>query len=251
MKNTKTIADRGAESPSPADAELDALLAQLASTTSLQNAPSAVRQRLLAEARLQAELPLRPRPQFAIFLAGALSAALAILVLSGLLIGATWAGISPRLSRSGLSATLHAALHSLGIEKASSPSPALSSDGGDWAALPASGRVSVDDDFFLATANESSTPAAEDGSSSETAVSSEVFTLPDSDTMIANGTEATVRVSVPTSQLLAWGVPSPAIRGLDDEVPADLLLGDDGLPHAIRVLPASTTTSSTAEETYP
>ncbi len=73
--------------------------------------------------------------------------------------------------------------------------------------------------------------------------------LPYSDPSIANGTEATVRVSVPASQLMAWGVPALA-RGPDEDLPADLLLGDDGLPQAIRILPITSSTS-TAEENYP
>ena len=75
------------------------------------------------------------------------------------------------------------------------------------------------------------------------------FSLPYSDPSIANGTEATVRVSVPASQLMAWGVPALG-RGPDEELPADLLLGDDGLPQAIRILPVTSSTSTT-EENYP
>ena len=73
--------------------------------------------------------------------------------------------------------------------------------------------------------------------------------LPYSDPSIANGTQAIVRISVAASELMAWGVPSVA-KGPDEDVPADLVLGDDGLPQAIRVLPVTSSTS-TAEENYP
>lgn len=68
--------------------------------------------------------------------------------------------------------------------------------------------------------------------------------LPYSDPSIANGTETTVEVSMPVSQLIAWGVPTPG-REPDDVIPVELLLGDDGLPRAVQVL---TETSSTASE---
>jgi hypothetical protein len=182
---------------------------------------------VLAEMRLQAVLPQtsRQRPALATALAGALSAVL--------LIGAMWAGASLLLGRpkisSSLSSAVHASLRSLGIVSTSTPNAALPA-GGDEAAA-----------FSPALENENS----------GTVLSADVFALPYSDPAIANGTETTVRISVPASQLIAWGVPSPA-RELDDEVAADLLLGDDGLPRAIRILPTSTTSSSPApEENYP
>jgi hypothetical protein len=218
----KTLADDPFRSPSNNSsgsdgAALDTLLAQLAAATSAESAPSAVRQRLSAEARLQAvprAFP-RPRPRLATALAGALSAIL--------LIGAAGAGASLLLSRQRFAATVHATLQSLGIGRARSH--------GD---IPSPARDSSD----------------QDNDDSAALLSSDVFALPYSDPAIANGTETTVRVSVPASQLMAWGVPSPA-RELDDQVAADLLLGDDGLPRAIRILPTSTTSSSAAEENYP
>ncbi len=50
------------------------------------------------------------------------------------------------------------------------------------------------------------------------------ISLPYSDPSIANGTEATVRVSVPASQLMAWGVPALG-RGPDEDLPADSAAG--------------------------
>jgi hypothetical protein len=197
-------------------AELDALLAQLASMTSLQSAPSAVRQRLLAEARLQSVLPQpsRRQPTLSTVLAGALSAIL--------LLGAVGAGASLLLKRPRLAEAVQATLRSLGIGKMPPPNGAASSPASD-------------------TENEYS----------GTTLSAGAFALPYSDPEIANGTETTVRVSVPASQLMAWGVPAPA-QLPDDQVAADLLLGDDGLPRAIRILPATTTSSSAAaEENYP
>jgi hypothetical protein len=211
-------------------AELETQLAQLAAATAAERAPSAVRQRLLAEMRLQAVLPqpARPRPAFATALAGALSVML--------LIGAMGAAASLLLGRSklspALSSAVHATLRSLGIGSAPAPSAAVPAAQGETAALPVLGI-------------DTSAPALENDNSGTTP-SADMFALPYSDPAIANGTETTVRVSVPASQLIAWGVPSSA-KELDDEVAADLLLGDDGLPQAIRVLPASTTT----EETYP
>ncbi len=208
-------------------AELEAQLAQLAAATSAQSAPSAVRQRVLVEMRLQAvpPQPSRQRPALATALAGAVSAVL--------LIGAMWAGASLLLGRpkisSSLSSAVHASLRSLGIGSASAPNAALPAGEDESAAF---------------------SPALENENSG-TSLSADVFDLPYSDPAIANGTETTVRVSVPASQLIAWGVPSPA-KELDDEVAADLLLGDDGLPQAIRILPTSTTSSSPApEENYP
>ncbi len=212
---------------------LDTLLAQLAAATSTESAPSAVRQRLFAEAGLETLLDQssRARPALSLTLASVLSAVL--------LIGAVGAGTSLLLGRTksspALSSAVHAALRFMGVRKASSQD----------AALPASGDPTAD---LLAPSDNNSSPAFENGNSG---LSTNVFALPLSDPAIANGTETTVRVSVPTSQLIAWGVP-PLANGPDDEVSADLLLGDDGLPRAIRILPTSTTTTSSApEENYP
>lgn len=72
--------------------------------------------------------------------------------------------------------------------------------------------------------------------------------LPYSDPSISNGTETAVEVSVPVSQLIAWGVPAPG-REPDDVIPVELVLGDDGLPRAVQVL--SETSSTANEEIYP
>jgi hypothetical protein len=71
--------------------------------------------------------------------------------------------------------------------------------------------------------------------------------LPYSDPAIANGTEATVRVTLPYAQLMAWGVPSMG-RDPDEEIEADLVFGDDGLPQAIRIVSPTPTLS---QETHP
>ncbi|HEX3939850.1 MAG TPA: hypothetical protein VHX11_00040 [Acidobacteriaceae bacterium] len=86
--------------------------------------------------------------------------------------------------------------------------------------------------------------------SSAVADDSGYVSLPYSDPSIANGTETTVEVTMPVSQLMAWGVPTPG-RGPDDEVPVDLVLGDDGLPRAVQVLPTTSSTNSSSEEFYP
>jgi hypothetical protein len=238
MNDRKAMTDYTSENNSECNLpvegpDLDTLLAQLAAATSAVSAPSAVRQRLFAEAGLETLLdqPSRARPAFALTLASVLSAVF--------LIGAVGAGTSLLLGRTkfspALSSAVHAALRSVGLSKTLPQA----------AALPASGDPTAD---LLAPGDSNSSPAFENGNSG---LSTNVFALPLSDPAIANGTETTVRVSVPTSQLIAWGVP-PLANGPDDEVSADLLLGDDGLPRAIRILPASTTTTSSApEENYP
>lgn len=70
--------------------------------------------------------------------------------------------------------------------------------------------------------------------------------LPYSDPSIANGTETTVEVSMPVSQLIAWGVPAPGLE-MDDVIPVELVLGDDGLPRAVQVL----SETSATKELYP
>ena len=77
--------------------------------------------------------------------------------------------------------------------------------------------------------------------------SSDTFAIPYADPSISNGTGATVRVSLPNAELLAWGIPS-LDREPGDMVPVDLTLDDNGLPQAVRLLPA---TLSNPEETYP
>jgi hypothetical protein len=56
--------------------------------------------------------------------------------------------------------------------------------------------------------------------------------LPYSNSAIANGTQATIRVSMSQSDLLALGFPVNATLQ-DRRIVADLTLGDDGLPRAI------------------
>lgn len=90
-------------------------------------------------------------------------------------------------------------------------------------------------------------PASDGGMAAEDAG---YVSLPYSDSTIANGTETTLEVSMPVSQLMAWGVPAPG-DGADDVIPVNLVLGADGLPMAVQVLPATDSTSANIEELYP
>lgn len=197
-------------------AALDALLAELALDGSTRRAPSVVRQRLQAEAQLRADR-MRSRQlasarlrQWLLPLA-ALAAVIAGLVVAGGLLFAP-----ERLAATARSAMLTVS---------------------HWVDLrPASGGVPAD-----------SQPQVSKPDLASAASSSDTFPIAYSDPAIANGTAATVRVSLPDSELLAWGVPSPS-RDPDELVPVDLTLGDDGLPQAVRILPTAT---STSEEIYP
>jgi hypothetical protein len=56
--------------------------------------------------------------------------------------------------------------------------------------------------------------------------------LPYSNNAIANGTDATIQVSMSQSELLSLGFPINATVQ-DRRIVAELTLGDDGLPRAI------------------
>jgi hypothetical protein len=60
--------------------------------------------------------------------------------------------------------------------------------------------------------------------------------LPFSDPTLANGTNVTIRMTFSDAELLALGVAPDEGKGRQFYV-ADVVLGDDGLPRAIRVLP--------------
>jgi hypothetical protein len=60
--------------------------------------------------------------------------------------------------------------------------------------------------------------------------------LPFSDPTLANGTNVTVRMTFSDAELLALGV-APGVSEQKRFYVADVILGDDGLPRAIRVLP--------------
>jgi hypothetical protein len=60
--------------------------------------------------------------------------------------------------------------------------------------------------------------------------------LPFSDPALANGTSVTIRITFSDAQLLALGV-APDQNKRRQLYVADVVLGDDGLPRAIRVLP--------------
>lgn len=196
------------------DAGLNALMGQLAAAMSSLNAPARVRSRCLSDARRQAAESWRgPRRVKAHARSGS---RLRILWLYG----------AALLALAAISLTAFGPFHlrSLAHFLPGERPPA---------AIPAPGV--------------NNSPVASDDSPA--AASTDYVSLPYSDPSIANGTETTVEVSMPVSQLMAWGVPTPE-SGLDEMVPVDLVLGDDGLPQAVEVLPATSDTSYT-EELYP
>jgi hypothetical protein len=212
--------DAAKRSLSQDHAKLDALLAELAAASARRSAPPQIRQLLLAEAQ-EAESSQQSSGFAKVFpglWSGAAAAALlALAICAGFLM----------LSSSKTARHLaqdHASLGSGGENAQGSRTQTAGNIAGN-----------INDE-------------------SQLVASPDYVPLPYSDPSIANGTEATVRVSIPSSELIAWGVPSVE-KGQDEEVPAELVLGDDGLPRAVRVLPAASSTStvstSIVEEIYP
>jgi hypothetical protein len=195
-------------------AGLNALMGQLAGAISSLNAPVRVRSRCLSEARRQAAESWRgPRliqPR----------------VRSGARLGILWLSAAAVVALAAISLTAFGPFHLKSLARF----------------LPGE-RPSAS----IPLRAENNSPMASDDSVAAT--STDYVSLPYSDPSIANGTETMVEVSMPVSQLMAWGVPAPG-RGPDDLIPVDLVLGDDGLPRAVEVLQTTSDTSFT-EELYP
>jgi hypothetical protein len=180
-----------------------------------QDPPPALRDRLqllsIERLRGRAELGRRsgsPRPGLPPWLRPALAFALLIAIGSAAVLVA-YLRQSERLR--------------VGIEsRVTPPKRALNTDTGALAAVPAAEVKPPKVSHLLP------------GLAQNTAARRMVVRLPYSNSAIANGTDATIRVSMSQAELVSLGFPMTATLH-DRRVVADLTLGDDGLPRAISV----------------
>ena len=76
------------------------------------------------------------------------------------------------------------------------------------------------------------------GDAAESEQANDFYALPYADDLASLDGGAVIRVSVPRSELVAWGLPLSGIGGAEP-VPADLVVSADGTPQAIRLVAQS------------
>lgn len=198
---------------------LTSALRSLAASAASADAPAHVEENLLGEfRRRQAPIAIRAKPLNRWVVAGVAGLAAAALLSVGLL--------KPEIFHP---------------QRSTSPSAATAADVSPQnSQTPTSAQVAPANPDTVASPASTGTASAE-SPDSETEYATDFVSLPSADDSAFTGDQMIVRVSLPPSALASFGLPvsSDGPDGHDANVLADFVLGEDGMPSAVRLVQAN------------
>lgn len=196
---------------------LTSALRSLAASAAGADAPARVEENLLAEFhRRQASIVVRAKPLNRWVVAGVAGLAAAALLSVGLL--------KPEVFH---------------LQRAASPSAATAAKVSPQnSQIPTSTQVAPASPDAAASPGASTSTASAESNDSETEYATDYVSLPSADDAAFTDDQMIVRVSLPPSALASFGLPVSS-DGHDANVLADFVLGEDGMPNAVRLVQAN------------